>query len=268
MSDEQNIELEVPENTESVKQKQPTASKYEEQALTMGWRPKEEWEGDDEDYVDAKEYVKRKSFFDKISIQSKEIKELKETLEQFKEHYSKVEEHARKQALVELKNRKKLALEEGDADAIVEIDEAIADFKLQEKDIATKAAAAKEVSNIPPELQAWKERNSWFGTDAEMTDEANALAIGYKAMGKEPVEILSLVETKIKRMYKEKFPAKKPAAPVEGGNSGGRAGSGSANSRYNPSDEEKKIASKFVKQGIYKTVDEYYAQLKKLNGGD
>lgn len=245
-------------------------SKYVEQAQAMGWRPKEEWAGDPEDFVEAKEYVQRKSFFDKISTISKENKELKETLDKFKDHYSKVEEHARKAALAELKSRKKAALEEGDADAVVEIDEAIADFKIQEKQQEAQKEAESKTSqgDAPPELVQWRSRNSWFGQDPEMTTQANALAMGYKAMGMAPIDILDKVEKDIKKAFKEKFtnPNKAKATAVESAAAGAKSTASAG--RFQPSDEERKIAAKFVKSGLFKTADDYYSQLQKLNKGE
>ena len=39
---------------------------YEEIAAKTGWKPLDQFDGDEENWVEAKEFVKRKSFFDKI----------------------------------------------------------------------------------------------------------------------------------------------------------------------------------------------------------
>lgn len=60
-------------NVEGVEQvvEKPAPAPYEAKALEMGWRPKEEWDGPEEDFIDAKEYVRRKSLFEKIEHQNK-----------------------------------------------------------------------------------------------------------------------------------------------------------------------------------------------------
>ena len=41
-------------------QAQHTPDPIETRALEMGWRPKEEFDGNEEDFIDAKEFVRRK----------------------------------------------------------------------------------------------------------------------------------------------------------------------------------------------------------------
>ena len=161
---------EVQTEGEQPEQKQP--SKYEQQAIEMGWRPKEEWSGDLEDFVDAKEYVQRKSFYDRISLQSGEIKELKKTLNEFSEHFRKVEDYTRKQVLEELKQAKKTALEQGNADDVIRIDEAITDFKVKEKELEAQKQSKEQQhqsGELNPEFVRWKSNNDWYTVDQEMT---------------------------------------------------------------------------------------------------
>lgn len=250
-------------------EKQP--SKYEQQALGMGWRPQEEWEGEAEDFVSAKEFVQRKSFFEKISTQSKKIKDLEDSITHFKDHYQKMEEFSRKRVLDELKTRKKAALEDGDPDAVIEIDEAIADFKIQEKEIKEKQEKAEQQKrNVDPApLVEWKTRNEWFDRDQEMTRYANRLAYGYRAEDpdRDPADILKEIERDVRKMFPDKFKnvARNKATAVEP-SSNGKSSASNNSKKYDPSDEERAIARKFVKMGMFKSEDAYYEDLKKLKG--
>ena len=55
---------------------QPKVDPYEDKARATGWRPLEEFEGDPETWVDAKEFLGRAPLFDKIKHQTKKQKEL------------------------------------------------------------------------------------------------------------------------------------------------------------------------------------------------
>ena len=263
MSDE--VEVVTPQEGESAQQK--PVSKYETQAIEMGWRPETEWEGDPEDFVPAKEYVQRKSFYDRISAQSGEIKELKKTLGEFSEHFKKVEDYTRKQVLEELKTAKKNALLDGNADEVIRIDEAITDFKVHEKELERQKEAKKveaDSNGLHPDFVTWQNANQWYQTDAEMTRYANMRAKGYveEYGDNSPDKVLSFVEKEVRARFPDKFKNKKREAPaaVEGGSGGSKPAVG----KLQASAEELAAAKKFVKMGVYKSEDDYIKVLRKM----
>jgi hypothetical protein len=92
------------------------------------------------------------------------------------------------------KEKMKMAYESGDAEKIAEAQEAMTDAKIRIQQYArfqptlqsqesgvqqTQQAQAPQVPTptIDPKAEAWKQRNSWFGVDEEMT----ALALGLHA---------------------------------------------------------------------------------------
>jgi hypothetical protein len=245
----------------------PQLSEAEQQAIEMGWKPKSEWSGEEDDFVSAKEFVRRKSFYDRISSQSKELKELRVTLDALKEHNKKIETYTRKQVMEELKQAKRDALESGDVEKVLEVDEAIIQYKLVEKDEAEKEKQVKEQPGEHPDFTAWKTRNKWYSTDPDLQDFANTIGVGYKNRNPDagPEQVLSYVEKKVKEAYKDKFenPKRKQESAVETSSAG--SVSKDTKGKYTPSDEEKAIAKKFVRQGVYKTENEYYAALAGMN---
>jgi hypothetical protein len=252
----------------------PQPSKYEADARSMGWRPESEFSGDPEDFVSAKEFVQRKAFFDKISDVKKENKELRESMAKFAEHHKNIETYTRKQILQELKNQKKEALNSGDEDRLVEVDDAIVQFHLKEKEFeaeekAKEDKAKKYTQGEAPEFVSWKSRNKWYTTDDELTADANDIGSVYANRNPEktPVEVLAYVEKQIKKFHPEKFAAsnREKATSVE---TGGKGDQGSRNSKdsYKLTDDERKIGQKWVKQGLYKDLNAYATELKKLNG--
>ena len=78
------------EPQEQTQEKQFSA--IEQKALDQGWRPKEEFDGDPDAFIDAPEFVRRGELFSKIEHQSKELKAVKAALDALKTHHSRVKE--------------------------------------------------------------------------------------------------------------------------------------------------------------------------------
>jgi hypothetical protein len=243
-------------------------SKYEDQALEMGWRPQTEWTGDAEDFVTAKEFVQRKSFFDKIATQNAEIKELKKNIEQLTDHHKKVEEYTRKQVLTDLNKAKQRAYEEGNAAEVAKIDEAIVDFKLNEVELRRQAEveSQRKAGVAAPEVAEWQDRNSWYLKDSEMTSYVDTFTAGFLATHpdakKDPAAVLALIDKEVRARFPDKFKNARRTAPaaVEGNNG---TGAKPKEAKIAISDEERRIAQKFVNRGLYKSVDDYVKELRK-----
>src|ERR1700744_3154427 len=100
-------------------------SPTQQEALSQGWVPKEEFDGDAERWVDAGEFLRRGELFRKIESQSKELKDVRKALAELAKHNSKIREVEYARAIEGLKAQKKEALSKGDADRVVDIDDKI-----------------------------------------------------------------------------------------------------------------------------------------------
>jgi hypothetical protein len=243
----------------------PQPSQAEVEARSAGWVPKEEFEGDEHKWVDAGEFLRRGELFAKIEKQNKELKDVRKALAQMAEHNAKVKQAAYKEALETLKAEKKKAFEEGDADAIIEIDEKILETKEQAKQ-AERADAEQikqEAQELHPEFKAWVDRNAWYAQSAPMKAFADALGADLATKGLSPSEVLKEVEKQVKEEFPQKFrnPNKDKPGAVEGAsNKAARPTNG-----YQPTDMERQIAKRFVRQGLFKTEADYYKQLEEAN---
>lgn len=241
---------------------EPTHNEIE--ARAAGWVPKEEYHGDENKWVDADEFVRRGPLFEKINVQSRELKEVKKALDQLKAHHATVEATAYKKALADLKAEKREAFIDGDPDKIIDIDERIADLKAQEqKALQTRdqEVAQNVEAQMNPEFVAWTNRNSWYTNNGPMRAYADRLGVELAANGMTPSEVLKKVEVQIKEEFPHKFrnPNRDKATPVEGtSKGGGKGGDGVV-----LSDAERNIMNRFVRQGIM-TEAQYKADLKKL----
>ena len=115
----------------------------------------------------------------------------------------------------------KEAYDAGDSDRILEAQKKLseANYKilrlkeykpsLQETEVEVKSEPEPQVSRPDPKTAAWQERNTWFGTDEEMT----ALALGYhqkleKQYGRQYVgtdEYWSKVDETMRRRFPDYF---------------------------------------------------------------
>ena len=92
MAEEVKQEQVVEKTPEQVKE-EPQYTEIQLKAIDQGWIPKEEFDGDPEAFIDAAEFVRRGELFEKIEKQSKQLKAVREALEAFRIHHSKVKEN-------------------------------------------------------------------------------------------------------------------------------------------------------------------------------
>ena len=265
------VENQVPDNEPSNEPQDTPAinsNPIEDRARELGWVPKEEYHGDETNWLDAGEFVRRQPLFEKIERQNRELKEIKKTLNEFAKHHQNVREAEYKRALKDLQEAKIAAFEEGDARAIVEIDEQIkVTEKAAEQFEKEQAQQAKqEAQAIHPEFEAWTNRNPWYLKDEAMRVYADTVGrqVAMSKQGITPAEVLKEVEKAVRSNFPTVF--KNPAREKPGAVETGSRGNNSKGSGYVPNDFERRVAEKFVRQGVYKNVDEYYKELQLING--
>lgn len=258
---------EVQKNTEFTVADTAQYSEIELQAIDMGWRPKEEWQGNENDFIDAKNFVRNKSLFDKIDSLSKRVKDQDKALNMLKEHHSKVEEATRQQVISELKKAKKAAYEDGDVDRAIEIDDEIAKqraIELYEK------KQEKQDNQLHPDFVSWVEKNSWYAQDPSLRAEADALGMAYRQINqdKSPEEVLEYVTKQVKKLNPDKFKNPNRAAPsiVDSG-TGTRSPSKKEADTFQLSAEEERVMKTFVRNGVM-SRDDYIKELKKVRGAN
>ncbi len=239
-------------------------SAIEQRAMEQGWRPKEEFEGDPDAFIDAPEFVRRGELFSKIEHQSKELKAVKAALDALKQHHSKVKEVEYERALKALQNARKQALVEGETERFLELEQRIEEVKeeKEEFDKNLDSVKAEPVRDINPEFTAWIERNSWYESSKPMRAYADKLGIELAQEGHSPSQVLVMVEKEIKKEFAHKFQnqkASRPQAVEPAGRSGAKVDS------FQLSDEERSIMRKMVRGGAL-TEQEYIKQLKELKG--
>lgn len=248
-----------PQETEN---KEVKLTPIEEKAMAEGWVPQDEWEGDPDQWRPAKEFLDRGELFKKIEDQNRTIKEFKRVLEDMKQHNAKIREVEYQRALKALKEQKKEALENGDADAVVRLDDQI-DLVKEEQVKLQRQPQVADTGEVNPELAAWIDKNKWYETDRAMKAYADDLGRELALRGQPPSEILKEVERQVKTEFAHKFrnPNRDRAGAVEASSGKGAK----AKDDFVMTDEEKRIMERFVRTGAI-TREKYIEDLKATRG--
>ena len=246
-------------------------SDIETEARNMGWRPKEEFRGDVEKWVDAETFVDRGRHFvpilratqRKLEDENRKLREeitgVKSLLTASQDAISalkefQTEETRRQVAEVkkQLTERLRTAREDGNIEQETQLLDELTDLRAAEKaakapapaPAASPAPAPASSGELDPAFQAWvsREENSWFGKDNRRT----SLAIGIaQEMRADPANNSLVGEAFFDKVAEEvdSYLGKKPTSKVEGsrGGSGGN-GAGSTSKGFSQLPAEAKAA--------------------------
>jgi hypothetical protein len=235
-------------------------SPVEVRARELGWRPKDEFSGDEDNFVDAKEFVQRQPLFEKIEHQSRELKNVKKTLDALKGHYTQVREVEYQRALAALQASKAEAISEADGQRAVAIDAQIA--KATNEFQRIRQVEETPTENDPAEFVSWKNKNAWYEKDESMRMLADAYGVKLQREGLSPPEVLEAVTKRVKAEFPHKFVNPNKANAPDVGVSGASSRS-SSNERFELSDMERSIMNTLVRDGTM-TKEQYITDLKKI----
>lgn len=257
--------------TEQVEQQQDVAPEVKEEvqltpiqqkALDQGWKPKDQFEGEEDEFIDAPEFVRRGELFGKIEHQSRELKAVKQALDALKTHNSKIESSAYDRALKALKDQRKEAIIEGETARAFELEDQIEDVQTERARIA-REAAVPAVQEVDPAFTAWVDSNPWYTKDSNMQAVADRVGLDLARRGIPQNEVLRKVEEAVKEAFPHKFtnPKRDRASAVEPSSRGGTSATRGVDIHMDA--DETKIMRKIVASGVM-TEAEYKSQLKKV----
>lgn len=215
-------------------------------AVTMGWRPKDEYLAKGRfagSFVEARDFVTtaernpavlwanlhtmqkrleqnerdrkradeawRKKFDDSLTV-----------IDGLSQDFRSVEKRSYERAKRELEQHREAAIEAGDKDAFRRADTEIAELERgktpERKANGTNVQPAPTAAPTapPPEVQEWGRKNPWFYSDTDLQTKANALHIALLQTepGLSLAENLEEVERTIKLRFPDKFPKPRRAA--------------------------------------------------------
>lgn len=199
MADEDNDALTgADEGADASVQEAPQLSEVEELASEMGWRPKDQWQGDEGDWKPAKDFLKTTRDINRDL--HKQVKNLSKQMEGVQRATATMTERAISEARTKWEAEHERAVEEGDT----------AGAKKAANELA-QLDKVKPEQAPDPEGAAFAEKHSaWFGRDQEATDYAIRRAGELAKQGLPPSRQIAAVEREMKEHYPEYFPEKAP----------------------------------------------------------
>lgn len=247
---------------ESTENNLPEYSKVEQHALEKGWKPKEEFNGDPNQWRSAEVFLALEEPIKRIEQQSRDLKNVKKVLDDFKSHHAQVKQAEFDRALKFLQGQRKEAIVNGEHDKVFEIEDQIDSVKAGKEQVVQETRTTTEPVGDPAAFQSWVASNKWYTDNAEMRKKADKLGFGYHASGDSPDEVLRQVGSDIRRLFPEEFKsaASKRAAAVEAPTRSGRA---SSNGNDELDATERAVMKRYVEQGVM-TEAQYKADLKTL----
>lgn len=144
-------------------------TEVQKEAYEMGWRPKDQFKGDPENWTSAKAYIQYQKLNKKVAQQKIDFeKQLKENNEFNRNLYKSQIEILKKQ----LEQKRDLAVEEGDLDSFRENQKQLDDIVQQER----QYAEPKQQARIDdPAIDEWINRNPWIAQDTPKSRAADAM---------------------------------------------------------------------------------------------
>ncbi len=255
---------------------QPSYSETEQQAIGFGWKPKEKWVEDggaEEEWVPAKHFLKFGDLQQRLIAKDKELTKRDKLVKMMKVHHLNVKQQAYEDALKSLKEERRAALDEND----------LVKAERLRDEIDEKREAFEKSKGLPPEVEEverettptftppaayfdFKSRNPWYVEDSsnqdEMSREADrqgqAIVLAAQQRGQmiQPDQLYREVESRIKKLYSEKFSTPKSPHSEGGTKTSGKSGSGTS-----LTSEQLEVAKSF---GL--TPEKYAEQLRGYKG--
>lgn len=178
-----NDDIEIPED----------AAAAETAARDMGWRPKDEFKGPEDKWVDAAEYLRRgqevlpivradnRRLRDSLTAHEKEIKDLKAALDEnrasmaeFATFQTELLQNRLKEQRVALTAELRQARDDGDDAKVAALEDQIDENRLAARDAAARAKTAPATKTAHPDpmadpiFRAWADKADWMNGTSPM----------------------------------------------------------------------------------------------------
>ena len=235
----------------------------EHDASLLGWSEKENWRGDDGNWVDAETFLERgkqinpilrknnEKLMTQISSLESRLIEQSQTFKKFTDHERSKHNRDIQSKVDALVQEKVEAINEGDGQRVVKIEE-----QITKESQSYQQAPPPQADTPNPEFVAWREKNEWVN---DKENGAIATAVGYTLAEEQPNLQGADFYEEVKRRVFEKIPSlnanprKERPSQVDGAKPASQK-SGKSFSDL-PADAQA-TAKRFEAEGLMK-IDEY-----------
>lgn len=205
-------------------------SNFEETASKKGWVPQDQWDGDPDQWVDAKEWLHRGELLNRIKDQTKQIHALRKSYDTevrtLREKMLKMGEQWTKDRLsninLDLNAAQKAyedAIRNDDSDRAAALKDYMDKLGNEKKEFETTSQELEEEKNNPAnnltsfqkelqeEMASFVKENPWYGKDTVLTHMFNVLGDQEAANGDyaSAQELVELTYQKLKTEFPHKF---------------------------------------------------------------
>ena len=258
------------EASEETPEEAPAEPTVEDLAKDMGWRPKDEFQGNDDTYVDPATYIRRskdiqQSMSQHLKDNRRKMDGMEQGIKDLHDHYqqvSKVQIAKQQKEIEKLREAKREAIEEGDVEKVDEIESEMLD-KYNSMEEPPQQKPKPDQAHVEA-FDGWKAKNDWYsvkgqGGDTDMTAYADKMANLPEYDNLPYDRKLTAVTELVKKAFPEKFQTQ--ATPTS---NAVEAPSGTGSKRQfsmaDLSSDQRGIVRNFVKRGIM-SEKEYIKQL-------
>lgn len=226
-------------------------SEEEQKAYEKGWRPQDEYEGDE--WIEAKEFNARAPLYEGLSKANKRIKKMEAAFKEFAAHNKKIEAASYEKAKEDIKAARIQALENEEFGKAVDLEDKARELESQ---------ATATIGDEPKAFTEWKEQNSWYEDDADLAIYADGLGgrLQQKTYESEG-DFYKAVTAGVKKAFPHKFKPLPRSGHAPGGGDGGGKKKGNKYSRLN--DDQRKVCREFVEMGVI-TQEKFIADLEEM----
>ena len=246
----------------------------DEAARSQGWVPQEEWDGDPTQWRDAQVFLERGEYFKTMGTQRKQIDKLNAMVEKMADIQAATREDERARVLKELSDKKLAAMEEGEFNKVVDIDNEINKIRSEPALSVPSTAGQTEQQYTQEKIANYIDSNSWYRTNSDMRQYADSIAVGFRTSNPNATidDVLEYTDNEIKVRYPEQFGSQVPSAsPVASTRRTTKPSPNGTNKKKTlddlPASSREmyaQIGQSFVDAGAVDSIDEYVAELEKI----
>ncbi len=174
----------------------PTADPEIEKARRTGWVPKEEWSGDPDEWISARQFNRNGELIDTIKSLQQQTRSFDERLVNQK----KFQEALQKQELDRLKAQRQEAVELADTKKFDQIQGQIDALGNQAE------TSQPDTQNEQQILNDWNSKNAWIYEETPKSAYALAMFNKHRAQGQNTQEAIRNMETELNRQFPPQNP--------------------------------------------------------------
>lgn len=198
-------------------------------ARRLGWRPRSEYSGPPEKFVEADEFVRRtdesvpllrqnyRALHERFSQVERKLADTTQLLQEFRDFSAKGEQRAYERAKRELEERQRVAVSQADTEAFEKTAAEIAELeKSRPKPAPEPVEPQRKIPEPDPRITTWISDNPWYNSDGQLRAFAGAYDqyLMASAPGMDIGERLAAVKAKTMAEFPDKFGNSRREAPT------------------------------------------------------